>query len=73
MRLLVLLFPQIGTVENGGRPGLRRRQMRSDVEGKQKARRVDKLSRKMFPLAFIIFNICYWIFYTVNFDGDISS
>ena len=36
-----------------------------DTEGKQRARKVDKISRKGFPLAFLIFNIVYWIIYTI--------
>jgi hypothetical protein len=36
-----------------------------DLEaGKRRARSIDKLSRKCFPIAFIIFNIVYWIVYT---------
>ena len=65
----VLLFQMESSHENGGRPTLRRRQLRMDVEGKQKARSVDKISRKMFPLAFILFNTVYWIVYTMKFDG----
>ena len=36
-----------------------------DPEGKIKARKIDKLSRKIFPLAFLLFNIVYWIIYAV--------
>ena len=36
-----------------------------DPEGKLKAQKIDKLSRKLFPLAFLLFNIVYWIIYTV--------
>ena len=36
-----------------------------DPEGKIKARKIDKISRKAFPLAFLLFNIIYWIIYTV--------
>lgn len=33
------------------------------VDGKMQARYIDKLSRKCFPLAFILFNIIYWVAY----------
>lgn len=37
-----------------------------DVEGsKRRARQVDKVSRKCFPLAFVLFNIVYWMAYTL--------
>jgi len=32
--------------------------------GKRRARRIDKLSRKCFPLSFVAFNIVYWVVYT---------
>ena len=35
-----------------------------DPEGKHKARTVDKVSRRLFPVVFLLFNIIYWIFYT---------
>ena len=34
-----------------------------EPDGKMKARSVDKLSRKIFPLTFTIFNFIYWIYY----------
>lgn len=33
-------------------------------DGKYHARRVDKLSRKCFPVIFTVFNLIYWIFYS---------
>ena len=36
-----------------------------DPDGKAKARKIDKVSRKAFPAAFLIFNIFYWVMYTV--------
>ena len=54
---------QINIVENGGD---RRDAPRVvDPEGKHKARKIDKVSRKLFPIAFILFNIVYWIMYTL--------
>jgi len=37
-------------------------------DAKYAARRVDKVSRRCFPLAFILFNIGYWIVYTLPSD-----
>lgn len=34
-------------------------------DGKMRARRVDKISRKAFPMAFLLFNIVYWLAYTI--------
>lgn len=56
-------FFQINIVENGGD---RRDAPRVvDPEGKHKARKIDKVSRKLFPIAFVLFNIVYWIMYTL--------
>jgi len=33
-------------------------------DGKYHARRVDKLSRKCFPVVFTVFNLIYWVFYS---------
>ena len=38
-------------------------QFRRDNLGVEKARRVDKFSRVIFPFAFLIFNIVYWLIY----------
>ena len=35
------------------------------VDGKTRARRVDQVARKSFPLAFLLFIIVYWVVYTV--------
>jgi hypothetical protein len=61
---------QTGVIQNGGN---RRHVSRvgADPEGKQKARQVDKISRRMFPLTFTLFNIVYWLMYTLPFsDSD---
>jgi len=41
-----------------------------DVEAsKRRARSIDKVSRKSFPTAFLLFNIVYWIAYALPFGG----
>ena len=37
-----------------------------DLESRQKARYIDKLSRKLFPLAFLSFNLIYWLSYILS-------
>ena len=37
-----------------------------DPESRQKARYIDKLSRKLFPLAFLSFNLIYWLSYILS-------
>ena len=41
-----------------------------EADGKVKAKKIDKLSRKIFPVAFVVFNIVYWIYYSVLFNSD---
>lgn len=36
-----------------------------DPQGKHKAEKVDKFARKGFPMAFLIFKVVYWIYYTL--------
>ena len=65
--LMCLHSAQLDVVENGGD---RRQPPRYlDPDGRQKARKVDKVSRRMFPMTFVLFNIVYWILYSVPFDG----
>ena len=62
---------QINIVENGAD---RREPPRViDPEGKHKARKIDKVSRKIFPVAFVLFNIVYWIIYTININKTDGS
>lgn len=35
------------------------------IDGKKRASNVDKMARKGFPLAFLLFNFIYWMVYTV--------
>ena len=34
-------------------------------QGKHRAKIIDKISRLMFPVAFVVFNVVYWILYTM--------
>jgi len=41
-----------------------------DVQAsRRRARNIDRISRRTFPLAFVVFNIIYWIAYTVPSPG----
>jgi len=45
-----------------------------DVEAsKRRARSIDKVSRKSFPTAFLLFNVVYWIAYTLPTVGSGSD
>jgi cation transporter family protein len=41
--------------------------------GKRQARNIDKVSRKIFPLAFVLFNIVYWAIYAIPDDKSIDD
>ena len=40
-------------------------QMTPAQMGKARATRIDKISRKIFPLSFLAFNLVYWVYYTM--------
>jgi len=40
------------------------------VDGKTQARRVDKISRKLFPTAFAVFNAFYWTVYVLPYSQE---
>jgi len=40
------------------------------VDGKTQARRVDKISRKLFPTAFTVFNAFYWTVYILPYSRE---
>ena len=59
------VYFQINVVTNNGRDfrEVRERRFIRDPEGKHRARNIDKMSRKLFPLSFLSFNIVYWLAY----------
>jgi len=40
---------------------------------KRRARNIDRVSRRTFPLAFLIFNIVYWVTYSVPSADDAAE
>ena len=68
VNLILLFFHfQINIVTHNGRDfrEVRKDRYIRDPDGRQKARYIDKLARKLFPLAFVVFNIIYWLSYTL--------
>jgi len=80
--------PNADVLAAGGRgPGRRRRSTASKTgssaaaaakpldpyDGKRKARRVDRFARKLFPLAFTLFNAVYWLAYTLPSASDVDE
>ncbi|XP_059152854.1 glycine receptor subunit alpha-2-like [Physella acuta] len=53
-----------GDAEKGDKPNLTRTDSKAlRLYGKQGARYVDRISRYIFPIAFLIFNLGYWLVY----------
>jgi len=42
-------------------------------DGKRKARRIDSFARKLFPLTYLLFNIVYWLAYTLPSASDVDE
>lgn len=40
--------------------------LKPDPDGRQKARYIDKIARRLFPLAFLSFNLIYWLAYILG-------
>ena len=61
-------FLQINVVENGiEKP--KDLPTYTEYDGKHRAQNIDKLSRKILPMVFVLFNMVYWITYTIP-EGD---
>uniref|UniRef100_A0A1I8IUI5 Neur_chan_memb domain-containing protein n=1 Tax=Macrostomum lignano TaxID=282301 RepID=A0A1I8IUI5_9PLAT len=48
----------------------RRQAHKRREEMRQRARVIDKLARKLFPLAFVLFNVVYWIGYNLCWKNN---
>jgi hypothetical protein len=44
-----------------------------DLEGKTRARSMDRLARRAFPIAFLAFNVVYWTAYALPSFSFIDS
>lgn len=64
----IALMLQVNMVTHNGRDYRHVREKRHiiDTGGRQKARHIDKISRKLFPLAFLSFNMIYWLAYILG-------
>ena len=65
----VLQDPDVVTGDDGKQ---RKKTFIRDPHGKEKARMVDKIARKLFPAAFLLFNFIYWLTY-IFWKVDSSS
>ena len=66
--ILTFYMFQINIVTHNGRDFRDAREKRfvRDPEGRNRARNIDKAARKMFPLAFLSFNLIYWLAYILG-------
>lgn len=42
-------------------------------DGKRKARRIDSVARKLFPTSYVLFNVIYWLAYTLPSSSDVDE
>jgi len=45
----------------------------NSLDGRWRARRVDKLARSSFPIVYLLFNIVYWAVYTMASDDALEE
>ena len=64
-RLFQIIVSRTLNVDNGQERTAEKPRKKPN-DGKKAAKDIDKISRTAFPIAFLIFNIAYWITYTVG-------